>query len=117
MSMKEWLVENGLAYRDFAAIMGQSPSSICKKVNGETAWQQKDCCFFMTTMVFLLISYWVSPLFPIRRRCLSDKRMPGLDLVHRNRAYATHPMFNDSPVAKLLNRSHCLLDYGGCTNV
>ena len=45
MSMKEWLVENGLSYRDFAAIMGQSPSSICKKVNGETAWQQKDLLF------------------------------------------------------------------------
>ena len=43
--MKEWLVENGLSYRDFAAIMGQSPSSICKKVNGETAWQQKDLLF------------------------------------------------------------------------
>ena len=45
MSMKEWLEENGLSYRDFAAIMGQSPSSICKKVNGETAWQQKDLLF------------------------------------------------------------------------
>lgn len=45
MSMKEWLAENGLSYRDFAAIMGQSPSSICKKVNGETAWQQKDLLF------------------------------------------------------------------------
>lgn len=45
MSMKEWLVENGLSYRDFAAIMAQSPSSICKKVNGETAWQQKDLLF------------------------------------------------------------------------
>ena len=45
MSMKEWLVENGLSYRDFAAIMGQSPSSIRKKVNGETAWQQKDLLF------------------------------------------------------------------------
>ena len=46
MSMKEWLVENAvLSYRDFAAIMGQSPSSICKKVNGETAWQQKDLLF------------------------------------------------------------------------
>lgn len=56
-------------------------------------------------------------LFVITRRCLSDKRMPGLDLEHRNRAYATHPMLNDSLVAKLLNRSHCLLDYGGCTNV
>lgn len=36
-------------------------------------------------------------LFVITRRCLSDKRMPGLDLVHRNRAYATHPM-SDDPV-------------------
>lgn len=45
MPMKEWLVENGFSYRDFAAIMGQSPSSICKKVNGETAWQQKDLLF------------------------------------------------------------------------
>lgn len=40
-------------------------------------------------------------LFVITRRCLSDKRMPGLDLEHRNRAYATHPMSDDSPVAKL----------------
>lgn len=56
-------------------------------------------------------------LFVITRRCLSDKEMPGLDLEHRNRAYATHPMSDDSLVAKLLNRSHCLLDYGGCTNV
>lgn len=40
-------------------------------------------------------------LFVITRRCLSDKRMPGLDLEHRNRAYATHPMLNDSRVAKL----------------
>ena len=43
--MKEWLVENGLSYRDFAAIMAQSPSSICKKVNGKTAWQQQDLLF------------------------------------------------------------------------
>ena len=45
MPMKEWLVEKGLSYRDFAAIMGQSPSSICKKVNGKTAWQQQDLLF------------------------------------------------------------------------
>ncbi|MDU2421855.1 MAG: helix-turn-helix transcriptional regulator [Bifidobacterium scardovii] len=45
MSMKEWLAERGLSYRDFAAIMGQSPSSICKKVNGETPWQQCDLLF------------------------------------------------------------------------
>ena len=45
MSMKEWLVENGVSYCAFAAVMGQSPSSICKKVNGETAWQQKDLLF------------------------------------------------------------------------
>ncbi|EIJ23000.1 hypothetical protein HMPREF1315_2447 [Bifidobacterium longum subsp. longum 2-2B] len=28
---------------------------------------------------------------------MSDKEMPGLDLEHRNRAYATHPM-SDDPV-------------------
>ncbi|NEG89810.1 XRE family transcriptional regulator [Bifidobacterium aerophilum] len=45
MRMKEWLMNQGLSYREFASIMGQSPSSIWKKINGETAWQQKDLLF------------------------------------------------------------------------
>ena len=55
-------------------------------------------------------------LFVITRRCLSDKEMPGLDLEHRNRAYATHPMLNDSLVAKL-RIVRIAFSFGGCTNV
>lgn len=40
--MKGWLREHGISYRQLAANMDQSYSSIAHKVNGETAWQAKD---------------------------------------------------------------------------
>ena len=43
--MKKWLQENRISYRRLAAEMGQSASGLCKKVNGETAWQQSDLIF------------------------------------------------------------------------
>lgn len=46
--MKQWLQENGISYRRLAAEMGQSASGLCKKVNGETAWQQSDLIFLNT---------------------------------------------------------------------
>ena len=43
--MKEWLKNQGISYRELASSMGQSASSVCKKVNGETQWQQYDLLF------------------------------------------------------------------------
>lgn len=43
--MKEWLKNQGISYRKLASSMGQSASSVCKKVNGETPWQQCDLLF------------------------------------------------------------------------
>ena len=37
-AMKEWLKNQGISYRELA-------SSVCKKVNGETQWQQYDLLF------------------------------------------------------------------------
>lgn len=44
-AMKEWLKNQGISYRELASSMGQSASSVCKKVNGETQWQQYDLLF------------------------------------------------------------------------
>lgn len=43
--MKDWLHANHISYRALAAEMGQSAASICKKVNGDVAWQQSDLLF------------------------------------------------------------------------
>ena len=40
--MKQWLLERHISQRRLAAEMNQSPSGICKKLNGDTAWQQED---------------------------------------------------------------------------
>ena len=44
--MKEWLKAKGISYRTLAASMGSSAATVCKKVNGETPWQQRDLLFF-----------------------------------------------------------------------
>lgn len=46
MEMKQWLREHDLSYRKVALQMGQSASGLSKKINGQTAWQQKDLVFF-----------------------------------------------------------------------
>ena len=42
MTMKEWMQAQGLSYRRLAADMRQSPSGLCKKINGRTKWQEDD---------------------------------------------------------------------------
>lgn len=44
--MKEWLKAQGISYRRLAASMGSSAATVCKKLNGETPWQQRDLLFF-----------------------------------------------------------------------
>ncbi|RGJ79148.1 helix-turn-helix domain-containing protein [Bifidobacterium longum] len=44
--MKEWLKHRGISYRKLAASMGSSAATVCKKLNGETPWQQRDLLFF-----------------------------------------------------------------------
>ena len=44
--MKEWLKAQGISYRKLAASMGSSAATVCKKLNGETPWQQRDLLFF-----------------------------------------------------------------------
>lgn len=41
-----WLSERHMTQRQLAAEMGQAPSSISMKINGDTSWQQKDLVFF-----------------------------------------------------------------------
>lgn len=40
--MKTWLRDQGISYRCLAAMLGQSGSSICLKVNGQVDWQADD---------------------------------------------------------------------------
>lgn len=68
MTMREWLVDRGLSYREFANIMGQSPSSVWKKINGETAWQQKD-------LVFLHSHYGLSSDFVLGLRSEDEEKV------------------------------------------
>lgn len=44
--MKEWLKAKGISYRRLAVSMGSSAATVCKKLNGETPWQQRDLLFF-----------------------------------------------------------------------
>lgn len=44
-NMKRWLREHGISYAQLAKQLNQSQPSISQKVNGETAWQQKDLLF------------------------------------------------------------------------
>lgn len=44
--MKEWLKAQGISYRKLAVSMGSSAATVCKKLNGETPWQQRDLLFF-----------------------------------------------------------------------
>ena len=44
--MKGWLKAQGISYRRLAASMGSSAATVCKKLNGETPWQQRDLLFF-----------------------------------------------------------------------
>ena len=40
--MKDWLREHGISYRQLAMDMGTSVSSVCKKLNQQTPWREKD---------------------------------------------------------------------------
>lgn len=42
MRLKEWLVANGVSYRELAEGSGQSKANISGKVNGQIAWQPHD---------------------------------------------------------------------------
>ena len=66
--MKEWLKAQGISYRKLAASMGSSAATVCKKLNGETPWQQRDCCSSMTSSACRLILSWQFRLMPIVRR-------------------------------------------------
>ena len=44
--MKEWLNAQWSSYRNLAASRGSSAATVCKKLNGETPWQQRDLLFF-----------------------------------------------------------------------
>ncbi|RBP97884.1 transcriptional regulator [Bifidobacterium aemilianum] len=47
--MKTWLKDMGISYRALAAAMGQSASSVSKKINGLVPWQQSDLLFLHNT--------------------------------------------------------------------
>lgn len=66
--MKEWLKAQGISYRRLAASMGSSAATVCKKLNGETPWQQRDLLFFMTSLDFLPILFLVFQLMLKKRR-------------------------------------------------
>lgn len=114
--MNDWFKERGIGQEQVAATLNVSVSTVSRIVNYKRDLSMRRAMILHTEYGIPFDVMYPSQLSE-GEGGLSDKEMPGLDLEHRNRAYATHPMLNDSLVAKLLNRSHCLLDYGGCTNV
>ena len=114
--MKQWRKDHDVSQSALAADMGQSASTLSQKENGHLGWQQKDLLFlydhYGLSADFVLginnlpscekaITCWLDPVEEEVSGFSHFKKMPGLDLIHRNRAYATHPMSDDSPVAKL----------------
>ena len=51
--MKEWLKAQGISYRKLASSMGSSAATVCKKLNGETPWQQRDLLYIAGACVIL----------------------------------------------------------------
>lgn len=68
MSMKEWMQAQGLSYRRLAAAMCQSPSGLCKKINGQTKWQEDD-------LRWLNVHYGLSSDFVLGLPARSDERL------------------------------------------